>query len=159
MAINIITFMPHFITPLLMLIIIPPLQQSWKGGILVSRRLSVCPSVCLSFHLSVCLWIESCPLCNFHNTAWIHFIIAHLNKQLSKVCCVKSCWQNSIIWIFAILFLNLLLWLWLLLTWDLIWINYMGNHGAAGVFLKHRHSSCYSYFKLHFHQCSLSTRQ
>ena len=24
----------------------PPLQRSWKGGILVSRRLSVCPSVC-----------------------------------------------------------------------------------------------------------------
>ena len=31
-------------------LIIPPLQRSWKGGILVSPCLSVCPSV----HLSVC---------------------------------------------------------------------------------------------------------
>ena len=27
-------------------IIIPPLQRSWKGGILVSSCLSICPSIC-----------------------------------------------------------------------------------------------------------------
>ena len=54
--------------------IIPPLQRSWKGGILVSP----CPSVRL--------WTESCPLCIFNNTHRIHFIFAHLIKQLQKVC-------------------------------------------------------------------------
>ena len=71
-------------------IIIPPLQQSWKGGILVSRR----PSVCLSIRL----WTESCLLCNFTNTCWIHFIFAHLFKQLKKVCRMQSLYQNSKIW-------------------------------------------------------------
>ena len=52
----------------------PPLQRSWKGGILVSP----CPSVRL--------WTESCPLCIFNNTHRIHFIFAHLIKQLQKVC-------------------------------------------------------------------------
>ena len=40
--------------------------------------LSVCPSVRL--------WTESCLLCIFHNTSWIHFIFTHLIKQLQKVC-------------------------------------------------------------------------
>ena len=60
----------------------PPLQRSWKGGILVSPCLSVRPSVCPS----VRLWTESCPLCIFKNTHRIHFIFAHLIKQLQKVC-------------------------------------------------------------------------
>ena len=52
----------------------PTLQRSWKGGILVSP----CPSVRL--------WTESCPLCIVNNTHRIHFIFAHLIKQLQKVC-------------------------------------------------------------------------
>ena len=55
----------------------PSLQQSWKGGILVSP----CPSV----HL----WTESCLLCIFNNTCRIHFIFAHHIKQLEKVCHVN----------------------------------------------------------------------
>ena len=43
-------------------------------------------SVRLSVRLSVLLWTESCPLCNFHSTSWIHFISIHLIKQLQKVC-------------------------------------------------------------------------
>ena len=35
---------------------------------------------------SVRLWTESCPLCVFKNTHRIHFIFAHLIKQLQKVC-------------------------------------------------------------------------
>ena len=50
--------------------IIPPLQRS----ILVSP----CPSVRL--------WTESCPPCILNNTHRIHFIFAHLIKQLQKVC-------------------------------------------------------------------------
>ena len=64
----------HFDQASICKIIIPPLQRSWKGGILVSP----CPSVRL--------WTESCPLCIFNNTCRIHFIFAHLIKQLQKVC-------------------------------------------------------------------------
>ena len=42
----------------------PPLQRSWKGGILVSP----CPSVPPSARPSVRLWTESYPLCIFKNT-------------------------------------------------------------------------------------------
>ena len=52
----------------------PPLQRSWKGGILVSP----CPSVRL--------WTKTCLLCIFNNTCRIRFIFAHLIKQLEKVC-------------------------------------------------------------------------
>ena len=56
-------------------------------------------------HLSVCpsvrLWTESCPLCIFNNTHRIHFIFAHLIKQLQKVCRVQCPFQNSKIWNFG----------------------------------------------------------
>ena len=32
----------------------------------------------LSIYPSVCLWTESCLLCIFNNTCWIHFIFTHL---------------------------------------------------------------------------------
>ena len=41
-----------------------------------------------------------------------------------------------------LIFLNFQLWLCLVLTWDLLWITRMGNHGAAGVISEPR---CYSY--------------
>ena len=63
-------------------LIIPPASTKLKGGILVSP----CPSVRLSVRPSVRLWTESCPLCIFKNTHRIHFIFAHLIKQLQKVC-------------------------------------------------------------------------
>ena len=43
---------------------------------------------------AVRLWTESCPLCIFNNTRRIHFIFTHLIKQLQKVCCVYSVYQN-----------------------------------------------------------------
>ena len=67
----------------------PLLQRSWKGGILVSP----CPSVRL--------WTEWCPLCIFNNTRRIHFIFAHLIKQLQKVCRMWSLFQKSKIWNFG----------------------------------------------------------
>ena len=42
------------------------------------------------------------------------------------------------------IFLNLQLWLFLVLTLDLIWIPSMGNHGAAGGISERRRSSCSS---------------
>ena len=57
--------------------IIPPASTKLIGGY-TGITLSVCPSVRL--------WTESCPLCIFNNTHRIHFIFAHLIKQLQKVC-------------------------------------------------------------------------
>ena len=51
-----------------------PASTKLNGGILFS------PSP------SVRLWTESCPLFIFNNTHRIHFIFAHLIKQLQKVC-------------------------------------------------------------------------
>ena len=52
-----------------------------------SPKTSVCPSVRL--------WTESCPFCIFvNNTYRIHFIFAHLIKQLKKVCRVWCPFQN-----------------------------------------------------------------
>ena len=63
--------------PNCVIIIIPPASTKLKGGY-TGITLSVCPSVRL--------WTESCPLCIFNNTHRIHFIFAHLIKQLQKVC-------------------------------------------------------------------------
>ena len=95
----------------LLTIIIPALQQSWKGGILVSRRR---PSV----RPSVRLWTEWCPLCNFHNTSQIHFIFTHLIKQgvprIIFFCKIPK-------FEFLANFSNSYYWLCLVLTRDLIW--------------------------------------
>ena len=47
----------------------------------------------LSVRPSVRLWTESCPLCIFNNTCRIHFILAHLIKQLQKVCPCNVCFK------------------------------------------------------------------
>ena len=70
------------INPIIMIelqisLIIPPASTKLKGGY-TGITLSVCPSVRL--------WTELCPLCIFNNTHRIHFIFAHLIKQLQKVC-------------------------------------------------------------------------
>ena len=66
-------------------IFIPPASTKLIGGY-TGITLSVCPSVRPSVCPSVRLWTESCPLCIFKNTHRIHFIFAHLIKQLQKVC-------------------------------------------------------------------------
>ena len=74
-------------------VIIPPALTKLKGGILVSP----CPSV----RPSVRLWTEPCPLCIFNNTGLVHFLFAHLIKQLHKVCRVLSLFRNSKLWNFC----------------------------------------------------------
>ena len=122
------------------------------------------------FHL-VRLWTESCPLCVSNNTHRIHSIFTHLIKLLQKnhVRSVSStilAGSISYLHILSSYFrrcvackdffkikkvgvlansLNLLLWLCLVLTWGPMWINSMGNHGAAGVSSGHRRSSCSSF--------------
>ena len=102
------------------------------GGILVSLRPSRIP----------------CPLCSFYSSGWIHFIFIHLIKQLQKVCRVQSSLQNLKIWSFG----NFLKFV--TLTWDLMWITSMGNHGAAGGISERRRSSCSSFSLLSCLNCS-----
>ena len=115
-------------------IIIPPALTKLKGGILVSPcpsiPLSIRLSVCLSVRPSVCLWTESCPLCIFNNTHWIHFIFPQATSEgVPHVMFVSKLEKNKIL-------ANFQLWLCLLLTWDPIWINNMGNHEVAGGILR-----------------------
>ena len=75
-----------------------------------STKLKVGYTGFTSIRLSVRLWTESCPLCNFHNISQIHFIFTHLIKQLQKVCQVLfifAKFQNLSFWqIFQICNLN-----------------------------------------------------
>ena len=104
----------------------PPLQRSWKGGILVSP----CPSV----RLSVCgqnrvRSVSSTILIG--SISYLHILSSNFRR------CV-ACNARFKIQKFEILaiFWNLQLWLCHLLTWDPIWLNGMGNHEAAGGILR-----------------------
>ena len=61
--------------------IIPHASTKLKEGMLVSPCPSVRPSVCPSVHL----WTESCLLCIFNNTCWIHFIFAYSTGSIIVV--------------------------------------------------------------------------
>ena len=86
---------------LIAMLLYPPLQRSWKRGILVSP----CPSV----RPSVRLWTESCPLCIFHKKDLSDpFIFTHLvnllhifkNKFSTKVVNLHGLvwpWNNGLI--------------------------------------------------------------
>ena len=55
------------------------------------EKKQVCGAACfmaaeIKFSKDVRLWTESYPRCIFNNTRRIHFIFAHLIKQLQKVC-------------------------------------------------------------------------
>ena len=76
----------------------PPHNEVVGGGILVSLRPSVCPSVRPSVPRPSRI---PCPLCSFYSSGWIHFIFLHLIKQLQKVCPVQSFLQNFKIWNFG----------------------------------------------------------
>ena len=83
----------------LVVLVMPPAQRSCWGGILVSLRPSVCPSVRPASAPRPSR--IPCPLCSFYSSGWIHFIFMHLIKQLQKVCRVQSFLQNSKIWNFG----------------------------------------------------------
>ena len=100
--------------------IIPPASTKLKRGILVSP----CPSVRL--------WTESCPLCIFDNTHRIHFIFAHLIKQLQKV----KFWRIFKICNFDFVFF------WLGIQYDsMVWVIIR----RRGVSSERRRSSCSSF--------------
>ena len=56
----------------------------------------------------------------------IHFIFAHLIKNFKRCVACKNCCKILILGICD----------WLFMTWDLMWITRIGNHGAAGGYLR-----------------------
>ena len=102
-----------------------PLQRSWKWGILVSRRPSVCPSICPA----VCGQNRVCSVSSTILAGSISYL--HI---LSSRCVAYKCYCEFPKFEFLAKFWNL--WLCLVMTWDLIWIHSMGNHGAAAGILR-----------------------
>ena len=111
----------------------PRLNEVERGYI--GFTLAVCPSVRL--------WTASCPLCIFNNTRRIHFIFKHLINNYMRCVAYNVCFKTQQFEILANS-LNLELWLCLLLTWDPIWLNNMGNR-RRGQSSERRRSSCSSY--------------
>ena len=105
-----------------------PLQPSWKGGILVSP----CPSVRLSVSGQNHVRSVSSTIL-IRSIAYMHILSSNFRRCVACNDCFKIM-ANS---------LNLWFSLCLLLTWDPIWLNGMGNHEAA-VSLERGRSSCSS---------------
>ena len=86
-------------------------------------------SVCLSMdRIMSALYLQQYLSDPFH-------ICTSYQATCEGVSRVMFVWMNS---------LNLQLWLCLLLTWDPMWLNSMGNHAAVGVSSESRRSSCSS---------------
>ena len=86
----------------------------------------------LTVHLSLCLWIESCQLCIFNNTCWIHFISIVLLRNLRR--CIRCRdFHKMPKYEFIVFFL--------ICNFDfvLFWINSVD--GVAEVFSEHRYTS------------------
>ena len=110
-------------------IFIPPASTKLIGGY-TGITLSVCPSV----RLSVCGQNRVCSVSSrilIGSISYLHILSSNFRR------CV-ACNAHFKIQKFEILaiFLNLWLWLCLLLTWDPIWLNGMGNHEAVGGILR-----------------------
>ena len=87
-----------------------------------------------------------CPLCSAYSSGLDQFHIYTSYQATSEgVSCVEFFFAKFKIWIFGN-FLKLVTLICLVLTWDLMRITSMGNHGAAGGISERRHSSCSSYF-------------
>ena len=113
-----------------------PASTKLKGGILVSHCPSVRPSVCPSLDRIVsALYLQQYLSDPFH-------ICTYYQATLEVVSRVNFVAKLKHIGKFFKFF-----WLCLLMTWDPIWLNSMGNHGAAGVSSERRRSSCSSLFR------------
>ena len=101
-----------------------------------SFRPSVRPSICPTSRVR-----SVAPTVLVGSIAYSYILSSNFRRCVGyKVFFAK--FKNLNFWHF---FLNLWLWLCLLLTWDLMWITSMGNHGAAGGISECRRSSCSSF--------------
>ena len=94
---------------------------------------------------SVRLWTESCPLCIFNNTHRIHFIFAHLIKQLKKVCRVYArfkIFKNLKFWRFFLICNFDFVFFWLGIQYDsMVWVIMRRRRVSS----ERRRSSCSSW--------------
>ena len=118
-----------------------PTQRScWGVFWFHSVHLSVRPSVCPASRVR-----SVAPTVLVESISYFYILLSHFRKC---VACNVSCKMSK----FELLesffkFVTLTL---SCLTWDLIWINSMGNHGVAGVFSERWCSSCSSFKMLLF---------
>ena len=115
-------------------LIIPPASTKLKAGctgFTSSVRLSVCPSVCGQNRVRS---VSSTILVG--SISYLHILSS--NVRMCVAC--KYYWKIPKFEFLANVW-NLQLWLCLFMTWDLMWITSMGNHGAAGGISDRRRSS------------------
>ena len=126
------------------LIIIPPLQRSWKRGILVSRRPSVCSPVCPFVRPSVDKIVSALYLPQFLPDPF-HDCTSYqaTSEGVSRVKVFVK-FQNLNFWhFFGICNFDFVL-LWHGIWYEsIIWVIM----GRWGVFAERRRSSCSSWFK------------
>ena len=125
-----VMFLPfsYWIILSVQILIIPPASTKLIGGY-TGITLSVCPSVRPSVRLSVCgqnrvRSVSSRMLIG--SISYLHILSSNFRRCVA----CNAHFKIQKLEILAI-FLNLWLWLSLLLTWDPIWLNGMGNREAA----------------------------
>ena len=133
----------------------------WVMHICISKLTIIIPSTLQScwvywFH-SVCLSVRLSFRPSIRPASPVHSVAPTvLDESISYLCILSSnlrrcaacqvyCKISKLE--FLAISLNLYLWLCLLLTWHLMWITSMGNHGAAGGISEHRRSSCSRWFR------------
>ena len=97
--------------------------------------------LCVEFQRSVCLSLRPsvCP------ASGVHSVVPTVRVgSISYLSILSSNFRRCVEFL-AIFWGNLKLWLCLILTWNLMWITSVGNHGATGGISEPRHCSCSSY--------------
>ena len=108
-------------------------KQVCGAACFMAAEIKFSEDVRLSVRLSVCGQNRVCSVSSTILVGSISYLrILPSNLRRCVTCVILA---NS---------LNLYLWLCLLMTWDSIWLNGMGNHEAAGVSSTCRRSSCSS---------------
>ena len=143
------------------LLIIPSLQRSWKGGILVSPFPSVRPSICPS----VDRILSALYLQQYLPDPFLMYTSYQATSECVLQVMVLLKFKN---WNFG-KFFKFVTWTFLLLTWDPIWLNSMGNimrwrgwgwgWGEEGVSSERRCSSSSSFIFLQSHHLTHRTTQ
>ena len=113
-------------------------QQYWSDPFHYTHRFNELVSSCTSFRLSVCGQNRVSSLSStilFASISYLHI----LSSNFRRCAACKVYFKTQTFEILANS-LNLWLWLCLLLTWDPIWLNSMGNHEAVGVSSECKHS-------------------
>ena len=120
------------------------------GGIFVSLRPSIRPSICPVRPAShVC---SVAPTVLVGSIPYLYILSSNFRRCVTcKVSCKISKFEFLAIFFLICYFDLVLFWL------DLIWITSMGNHGAMGGISECRHSSCSNIIQFHQHACTMQS--